>query len=536
MKKLLKKLSFAIACSTSVFALTYYFYQPLNYDKSVSGNDKPLAYVGKVVEDIQRRPATRLLWVPVNNGEPLYNGEAIRTSEHGEVRIQFADSAQFIDLEPDSLIIFKKSEGEIALDLVEGSLFVSAEKENSANLIPLVISSVAGKLQLNGSSASLSRLNGKSLDIQVLQGKASFKSKNGETKEIPSGEVGALSTKGLDLAPSNLKIMTPVSTKPVMMDSENLKPIVFSWSGLPPDAHVQLWTGPNRKELKLNTAVLDGKSDVSTLLPFGRHHWKLVTLDKLGNIISESPVQQLEIIAQFASTVIYPITNKKIAATTEAHTPPVIADKPKPTILSFDLDTVKKVQTYVDKTVLNVSWKINDIEQVSKFIIRLRPAGEDLSKFKTVEILDKTTTASIPIPEAGKYIVSIEAIKSDGTTLTKSEDLDFSVSMLPLLQAPSFTAPPGKIQAQKNGQLVLEWSKVEGAKEYFITLKKGEKVLKQNLATTKTFVKNLPAGDYTAEVVAMDNFGRKGNISEKRMVVVPEKNLRAPASPKIMVK
>ncbi len=137
MKKQWKRLLAAALSSSSVFAVTWYWYQSSDQShiiarkrkKKKKKKKKPLAYVGKVVEDIQRRPASRLLWQLVNTGEALYNGEAIRTSERGEVRIQFVDSDRYLDLEPESLIVIKKSEGEIALDLMEGSLFVNAKTE-----------------------------------------------------------------------------------------------------------------------------------------------------------------------------------------------------------------------------------------------------------------------------------------------------------------------------------------------------------------------------------------------------------------------
>ncbi|WP_374032330.1 hypothetical protein [Bdellovibrio bacteriovorus] len=108
MKKQWKRLLIAALSSSSVFAATWFWYQSTADTRSSNSNEKPLAYVGKVVEDIQRRPASRLLWQLVNSGEPLYNGEAIRTSERGEVRIQFVDSDRYLDLEPESLIVIKK--------------------------------------------------------------------------------------------------------------------------------------------------------------------------------------------------------------------------------------------------------------------------------------------------------------------------------------------------------------------------------------------------------------------------------------------
>ena len=183
MGKQWKRLLFAAVISSSVFAATFLWYRSSENTNKHASDEKPLAYVGKVFEDIQRRPATRLLWQLVNTGEPLYNGEAIRTSEKGEVRIQFADSDRYLDLEPESLIVIKQSEGEIALDLMEGSLFVNAKAGGADDKSPgLVLNSEGGKVDLSQASASLSKGKGNSLDVQVLEGKASLKSKDGIAK------------------------------------------------------------------------------------------------------------------------------------------------------------------------------------------------------------------------------------------------------------------------------------------------------------------------------------------------------------------
>ncbi|MBO9668020.1 MAG: FecR domain-containing protein, partial [Bdellovibrio sp.] len=317
MKNQWKRLLIAAISSSSVFALTWYWYQSTDSRQNVHGNEKPLAYVGKVVDDIQRRPAARLLWQLVNTGEPLYNGEAIRTSERGEVRIQFTDSDRYLDLEPESLIVIKKSEGEIALDLMEGSLFVAAKAAGeSADAPGLVLNSANGKVDLSQASASLSKGSGNSVDVQVLEGKASIKSKDGQSKELSSGSFGALGARGLEFDNSNLRVLSPLPHKPVAMDAEDLRPIPFKWTGFPAEAQVSLWVGRTRRELKEFSKATVGQSELNVKMPFGRHYWKLVAQNPDGKVLGESPVYKTEVLARYAPTVVFPTADAEVPANT----------------------------------------------------------------------------------------------------------------------------------------------------------------------------------------------------------------------------
>ncbi|MEK2687990.1 hypothetical protein [Bdellovibrio sp. GT3] len=315
MKNQWKRLAIAAISSSSVFALTWVWYQTTDTLQKSHSNEKPLAYVGKVVDDIQRRQATRLLWQLVNTGEPLYDGEAIRTSDRGEVRIQFTDSDRYLDLEPESLIVIKKSQGEIALDLMEGSLFVNAKAgAGDANAPGLVLNSANGKVDLSQASASLSKGAGNSVDVQVLEGKASVKSKDGKNTEISTGSVGALGATGLQFDKNLVKILAPSLNKPVAMNADDLQPIPFKWTGFPADAQVSLWTGSNRRNLKVYAIATAGDSSLTASLPFGRHFWKLVATSATGEVMGESPIYRTEIQARYAPTVVFPTADVEIPA------------------------------------------------------------------------------------------------------------------------------------------------------------------------------------------------------------------------------
>jgi hypothetical protein len=315
MKSQWKRLVLAAVISSSVFAVTWIWYQSTGNKIESHGNESPLAYVGKAVDDIQRRPASRLLWQSVYSGEALYNGEAIRTSERGEARIQFTGSDRYLDLEPESLIVIKKSEGEIALDLMEGSLFVKngAQQKGAPGL---VLNSANGKVDLSQASASLSKSGNNSLDVQVLEGKASIKSKDGKNQELTTGSTGELGANGVQFNRSQLQILNPLPHKPFYMNPDDIKPVSFKWNGFPPNAFVSLYIGNTRKDLKEIAKSTDPQAhELNAKVTLGRHFWKLVATDAAGKVLGESSIYRTEMVARYAPTVLAPSADTDVAAT-----------------------------------------------------------------------------------------------------------------------------------------------------------------------------------------------------------------------------
>lgn len=308
-----RRLGLAALLSCASGGGTLLWYKSTERKNSGNGNETPLAQVSKVGDEVLRRPATRLLWQSVNTGDNLYNGETIRTSNRGELRIQFEDG-RYIDLESDSLIVLQKSKGEIALDLMEGSLFVNAQSQAGDAKAPgLVLNSKNGKVDLTGASASLSKGSGDSLDVQVLEGKAKIQGADGKAKEIGTGKSSSLGANGLKFNSSDLQILSPLPQKPYFVDPDDAQPVSFKWRGFPTDLKVSVMAGPSRKELKEVAVAEKGKAEAASKLALGKYFWKLVARDPATNqIVGESTLSKVDVQARYAPTVLFPTADAEI--------------------------------------------------------------------------------------------------------------------------------------------------------------------------------------------------------------------------------
>jgi hypothetical protein len=304
-----KRLAWAALLSCACFAATLLWYKSTENDLSHRGGEAPLAQVGRVGDEVMKKPATRLLWQVVNTGDYLYNNESIRTSNRGEIRIQFEDG-RYIDLEPDSLVVLQKSKGEIALDLMEGSVFVNAKNGTGEGDSPgLVLNSNGNKVDLSGASASLSKGKGTGVDMQVLEGKATIKDKDGKSKEVTTGTTRMGSSDSL-----KIEVLSPVPQKPYYIDADATQPVAFKWKGFPAQYKVTLMAGPSRKELK-EWAVTEsaGLSELQAKFAMGKYFWKLVGHDPVTNEVKgESPVYKTEFMVRYAPTSIFPVIDAEL--------------------------------------------------------------------------------------------------------------------------------------------------------------------------------------------------------------------------------
>lgn len=608
-----KRLLWAAVLSGCCLMATFAWYYLTKTKSLTNENEKPLAFVGKTHEEIQRRPATRLLWQEVATGEPLYNGEAIRTSDKGEVRIQFADSSRYLDLEPDSLIVIQQNKGEIALDLMEGSLFVAAAKEGTEGAsTALVLNSASGKVDLSKASASLSKSGGNQVDVQVLEGSASIKDKNGTDKVLSSGAGGALGANGLQFNKADLQIISPAPGKVAYVDADEKDNLTFKWKGFPAGLKVSLHTGHSRKEMKEWTGVTAlGDESFKTSLPLGKPYWKLVAKDpRSGKVVAESSVYRTDIQARYAPTMVFPMADAKIPVnkapfdmsfkwekgdetsqivlevakdpglrqkvltknftSEDGYTLPSLnegeyywrmssyyegSDKPvlgkiqKFTVTKVEEKPVAKdpveikwltpedrIQFYLDNPKLDLSWNVNHNEDVASWRVKYFEEGDDPSKLQTIEV--KENKAEPQITKPGRYIASLEAIDKEGRVIGTAPHRKIAVAPLPLLPSPKLLPLDGNLTAQADGRTELQWEKLDGAKEYMLTIsnKEGKELKTLKYTTNQTALKNLMPGEYQLRLSAVDQHGRTSEVSAPRKLIVPDKsNLKAPTLKKIKV-
>lgn len=588
-----RKIILALVLSATCYGLTHLIYILTEPANSNLQNSEPIAYTTRVNDEVQRRPVARMIWHLLNPGEPVYPGEAIRTSSNGEVRIQFVGSDRVLDLEADTMIILTQKENEIALDLLDGSVFLAQSDSKNSSDTKLTLKSKQGAIDLSKATASLSNTSGK-IELQVVKGEA-FVDKEGGPQSIKSGD-----------SSSKIQILEPMGDKPQFSSGLQSKTVRFRWQGALEGSPIELWLGTQRKNLKLQNKILNSASaDFKQELKPGKYFWQLKSANS-----GETQVQRLEVISLNSPQPLTPVSGQSVvfekdpgrlefswsaptgsesvtleiskdAAFTQVfHTEVIPSSKTfqikelgkgkyfwrvssyypnhqqmaSSPIWSFDVEIGARKLTnvlwdeklgrekfFVEKPKIDLSWKEAEEGRAKSWLVLIAATEQELlnpNSNQTIRIETQNQNIESQLPQGGRWLASVEGLDSAGNRVSKSQVREFQLSPLPLLAAPVFIPLEGDFKSNPRGDLKLEWSPIAGAVDYSLILKNSEGQELQNKNTTKNsmFLDGLMPGTYQLEVFAKDEFGRKSLGAPARKLVVPEgSGLSAPKLRRVKV-
>jgi hypothetical protein len=591
------RLATAVALSLSVFLLTHFIANQFRPQNTTMSEQKVIAYVQQISEEVERRPVTSLVWRQLSQGEPLHPGEAVKTSDKGEIRIQFADSTHYLDVDPESLIVLNQTkENEIALELTSGSLLVGQnEGKSQPTERTLTLNTPQGNIDLSKATAQISRAAGANVDVQVLKGTVN------SGKNTPS---------------SQIEILAPNLGEPVYLAEQ--KTILFRWKGFSEKAKVSFWVGKSRSQLKeMSSVTAPNPASFRVPLKPGSYYWKLVgtATESQGTepVAQESAVYRLKVLRQEAPVAVAPLAGSlqpieqpvefkwlrpDIAktlwieiATDEQMSQKVfsqtfekedlfhktlspgkyfwrvqssylvgepslssniipftvgtvqLAVKPKVPVQIAWLDSVtKSPQFFTKEPQANWAWTTEQKDQVHFWRLKIAEdekalTGDDkaLRIEKELQALEIQTALKKP----GRYIAMVEALDENKNILAQSQMKTIEIQALPILPAPKFVSDSEVFSADNEGRLNLKWTAVPGAQQYWLKLTnpEGKEIRRAPFKGQATALVNLLPGEYLISIWALDSSGRDSEIEAPRKVLVPDSSaLEAPKVRKLQVK
>lgn len=590
-----KKILLALALSATCYAFTHLVYVLTDPGKGLNNSREPIAYTTRVNENVQRRPVARMIWHLLNTGEPVYPGEAIRTSSDSEVRIQFVGSDRTLDLEADTMVILTKNENEISLDLLDGSVFV-AQNENSTSPNSgdkLTLNSKQGQIDLSKATASLSKTQDK-VDLQVIKGEAQMKGQN-ENQIFKSGD-----------SDSQIKGLEPLGDKPLFVTGLNPRPVIFKWTGAVEGSSVEVWLGKTRKDLKLQSRLIQkADSQVQLQLRPGKYFWQvrgpqtlqsqllrfevlplappqpLTPVDQASVLSTDNPaaveftwsnptgassatfelsrdqgfkdVLKTEVVDSSKTFLAVPVgpgkyfwrvstyyaDHHQMAAAPSRQVEVVIGER-KIAKVAWD-PNLKSEIFFVDKPKLALAWNEIETTTAKSWLIRFAPTEADLNNAtseNTIQLETKNQKIEPILPAPGRWVASIEGRDASGKKVAVSEIREFTASELPLLESPELLPAEGDLVSDQSGSLKLQWSSIEGTTEFLISMKSkdGSEVLNKKSSQTSLQLVDLLPGSYQVTVTGKDSHGRLSKEPKTRNLIVPESSgLSAPKLRKMKV-
>lgn len=300
MSSVASRLMLPTIISIAGVVITQMWYLKVSKITFVKSSGVPIAILQQRNDRVERRPTTRLIWQDVDQGEQLYSGEAVRTTSSASGQIQFIQSGVTVGLEPDSVVIIEETNGNVALNLVNGGVFVkndgpveASKSKTSAGQPTIKAGSKTISLTDKKSELNLSLSDSGQASLVVSKGNVAVTGAAGTQREtVKAGDSKALAT--TVNAPAAITILSP-KPNTVLPISSKSSAMIIQWQPLSPAVTITLEMGSTRDKLNVVASAFAGNGGRATIQAKpGGFFWRLIARDKAGKVSAQSPTMYNE--------------------------------------------------------------------------------------------------------------------------------------------------------------------------------------------------------------------------------------------------
>ncbi|OFZ19642.1 MAG: hypothetical protein A2Z20_12945 [Bdellovibrionales bacterium RBG_16_40_8] len=490
MSKNRRRVLLATMISTLNFVMTYTWYKLSDDKPEKNTQSETIAHLVTSLNDVQRKSVKKLIWQPVYKNEKFQTGEAVRTADGAEARIEFINSKAIVDLESDSTIIIEENNGQLSLDFIKGNIYIkntapnTTEKKKFTNI---ALKSGDKLIDLGQSEIALGKSQNGKLNAQVLKGSVAELDK---------------------ISQDNIQIIRPMPNEPVYIHPQSDNQTEFAWKPLPKGYQVFLEAGSTRTDL-LPIAGSETLGELGLLkakLKLGRNYFRLV--------------------ARTQDLTLKPISSAILRATIVAKIPP------QPLAPENDAE----ISLSKDNPGVTLVW--SNPTEFKKIIVEVA-ATPDLKHKITTQYVDNISQYSYQPENNGKFYWRVSGVFEDKNEVISSSIMSFSTNIINELKPPAVEFPKANEKFNENfikeKGIVFSWKSSPMAENYKIIVEKNvssnenvsnaestrmptaiEKIYEKENKLLQARVTDLKPGEYTWTVTAIDKQNKQSKPSEKR--------------------
>ena len=248
----------------------------------------------------QRKFFSQVIWEDLQQSEPLYNNDTIRTANLSDAVIQLSDGTR-IDIGENTMILMSMAGDGINVNFAHGSL--SASRKGARG--EMKIQSKDAVVSLEKSDVKLTSVGGKGLDLTVSRGKALMKA-GGEEKVVAEKERAFLAkdSKKAVVRALSFRLKSPPADHYLTALGPSLA-VRFAWDEVKPGSGVsfQLSRSADFSSLMQTQAAPPG--GISLSLSEGSYYWRLKKEGE-GAAGEVSEVRKLVILRADPAAPLYP--------------------------------------------------------------------------------------------------------------------------------------------------------------------------------------------------------------------------------------
>jgi hypothetical protein len=496
MLRYISRLTIAAMISTVGVMATFILFGPEETTQTYE-DKKPIARLAEALNEVQRKPIERVIWEGVTIDDPLFAGEAIRTTSESEAKIEFLDTGTIIELEPDSLVILEASHGKVALDFLKGNLFVKAGQGGAGQL---TLKSGTSNIDLANAELALGKGADDQLNLEVFKGQATVDS-NGKKLTLDKNKSGVLGKDGVQTTKASIQITLPEPNSSVYINPKRKELVNFNWKPLEKGYVVSVEAGKARSKLRKihNVEGVGENGKMTANLKIGRVYWRLVaTHPDPKKPMMTSPIVRNEIVAKLSPVLLEPNEEERVVLESREQT-------------------------------LSVKWA--NPARLSDLVLEVSQKA-DLKKLVAKEVIRAAGPVELPtVKKSGTYYMRLtgfllnnnrkEPVSSD----VRMFHLKVGVDLVPPILLTPLDRERVPYEKLTEEGLMLSWKPVPGIKEYQVVIqpwKKRKKKSAKNSTVVKDvhspqfLIKNLKPGRYAWRVRSKDMNGKYSKDSKVR--------------------
>lgn len=430
-------------------------------------DDPPVARIEWTQNEVQRRPAQRLIWQTTLSSEELRSGEAVRTGPTGSARIEFIGKDAYADLEPDTVIEIESSSAGLNLDFLVGNIVLHS---SNAGQDAITVQSGDQKIEVKNADVAVAKTTSSAaIDVDVIKGNVEVKT--------PQDTAAA---RALESAPK-LKVLRPKRGDVFYSESKLGALMEFQWEPFAePGAEVILETGLDRSSLTPVSGVASvpaSQGRLTAQLGNGKIYFRLRARGTKEKSITSS-VSMVLLKPAIPPQLLEPAPNANLTLTSPRNVDFAWANHGELGDLVIKIASTPELKDpFVSQAAgdaFRKSFLLPDGHGPFYWRVSGRLPGSD--KLISSSVQKFTVGANEPPP-----VQKIELTKAELNLPAQDEKVTFA-------------------SMQKDG-LWLSWKPVQGADEYELTIR-GAKTYKQTSKSTRINVSRLPSGNYSWAVIA----------------------------------
>ena len=193
-----------------------------DYTVGAKGSGEPIGTITFKKKRAERMISGRSVWDSVEQNNPIYNFDSIRTTEGSSAVIKLKNNAE-ISLEENTLVIVALDESGAVVDFTKGSVY--AKQDSGA----LSLRSEGSTVSLSGGALTLTKGVGKEISVNVSSGSAMVTG-GGNAVQVNSAQKVTLEGGKAKVSEKETSLVSPLPGAIVFIERGGSSRVLFSWN------------------------------------------------------------------------------------------------------------------------------------------------------------------------------------------------------------------------------------------------------------------------------------------------------------------